>query len=149
VNRLAQFLHYSQKVFRLKGLVRSVRDGRSQASIPVLPVALSLILGVVTRISSYLDLAQQTQRRRWRRLCGLKSPISHDTFEYVTERMKPEDWRQNQAQVVKTLKANKALESCKIKGLLFLSLDANEHFASRRLPSTTTAMSSRRLTVQK
>jgi hypothetical protein len=131
VNRLAQFFQYTQKVFRLKGLVRSVRDGRSQATIPVLPIALSLILGVVTRISSYLDLAQQTQRRRWRRLCGLKRPLSHDTFEYVTERMKPEDWRQNQAQVVKALKANKALESCKIKGLLFLSIDANEHFKSR------------------
>jgi hypothetical protein len=44
--------------------------------------------------------------------------------------MSPEDWRQNQAQVAKQLKANKALESCKLKGLLFLSLDANEHFAS-------------------
>jgi len=44
--------------------------------------------------------------------------------------MTPEDWRQNQAQVAKELKGNKALESCKIKGLLFLSLDANEHFAS-------------------
>ncbi len=44
--------------------------------------------------------------------------------------MTPEDWRQNQAQVAKELKRNKALESCKIKGLLFLSIDANEHFAS-------------------
>jgi hypothetical protein len=76
-------------------------------------------------------LAQQTaSRRRWRHLCGLKGPVSHDVFGYVTERMTPEDWRQNQAQVAKELKGNKALESCKIKGLLFLSLDANEHFAS-------------------
>ncbi len=30
-----------------------------------------------------------------------------------------------------TLKANKALESCQINGLLFLSLDANEHCKSR------------------
>ena len=44
--------------------------------------------------------------------------------------MSPEDWRQNQAQVAKELKRNKAFESCKIKGLLFLSIDANEHFAS-------------------
>jgi hypothetical protein len=131
VNRLAQFLQYAQKVFELKRLLGSVRDGRRSPAIPMLSVSLCLILGVLTRISSYLDLAQQTQRRRWRRLCGLKTPISDDTFEYVTERMKPEDWRQNQAQVVKTLKANKALESCKIKGLLFLSLDANEHFKSR------------------
>jgi hypothetical protein len=34
-------------------------------------------------------------------------------------------------QTNKQLKANKALESCKINGLLFLSLDANEHFHSR------------------
>ena len=33
-------------------------------------------------------------------------------FGYVTERMTPEDWRQNQAQVAKELKRNKALESC-------------------------------------
>jgi hypothetical protein len=34
-------------------------------------------------------------------------------------------------EVNQTLKANKALESCKINGLLGLSLDANEHFHSR------------------
>lgn len=131
MNRLAQFLQYTLKVFDLKGLLRRVRDGRGQPNIPLLSVSLCLVLGVVTRISSYLALAQQTQRRRWRRLCGLKTAIGDDLFGYVTERMQPEDWRQNQVAVVKRLKANKALESCKVKGLLFLSLDANEHFKSR------------------
>jgi len=131
VNRLAQFLQYTQKVFDLKRRLRSVRDGRDHPAIGIVAVSLCLVLGVITRISSYLDLAQQTKRRRWRHLCGLKAAISHDTFEYVTERMKPEDWRQNQAEAVKALKQNKALESCKIKGLRFLSLDANEHFNSR------------------
>ena len=132
MNRLAQFLHHTQKVFALKGRLRRVRDGRCAPAIPILSVSLCLVLGVVTRLASYLDLAQQTKtRRRWRRLCGLKAPISDDTLDYVTERMAPEDWRQNQAQVVKTLKGNKALESCKIQGLLWLSLDANEHFKSR------------------
>lgn len=131
MNRLAQFLQYTQKVFDLKRRLRSVRDGRDHPAIGIVAVSLCLVLGVITRISSYLDLAQQTKRRRWRHLCGLKAAISHDTFEYVTERMKPEDWRQNQAEAVKALKQNKALESCKIKGLLFLSLDANEHFNSR------------------
>src|SRR3989442_14858432 len=92
----------------------------------ILSVSLCLGLGVVTRISSYLDLAQQTQRRRWRHLWGLKAALSDDTLEYVTERMKPQDWRQNQAEVVKKLKDNKGLESGKIKGLLFLSVDAND-----------------------
>jgi hypothetical protein len=131
VNRLAQFLQYARKVFGLQRLLQSVRDGRCAPQIPLLAVSLCLVLGVILRVSSYLDLAQQTQRRRWRRLCGLKGPISDDTFAYVSERLQPEDWRQNQAAVVKTLKCNKALESCKINGLLFLSLDANEHFKSR------------------
>jgi hypothetical protein len=132
VNRLAQFLQYTIKVFALKGLLRSVRDGRSAPVIPLLPLVVCLVLGVATRIGSYLDLAEQTRsRRRWRHLCGLKGPVSHDVFGYVTERMTPEDWRQNQARVAKELKRNKALESCKIKGLLFLNLDANEHFSSR------------------
>jgi hypothetical protein len=131
VNRLTQFLQYTTKVFALRRLLRRVRDGRSEARIPVLPLVLCLVLGAVMRIGSYLDLAQQTaSRRRWRHLCHLKGPVCHDIFGYVTERMSPEDWRQNQAQVAKELKRNKALESCKIKGLLFLSIDANEHFAS-------------------
>ena len=131
MNRLAQFLQYTGRVFALKGLLRRVRDGRSAPRIPGLPLALCLVLGAVMRIGSYLDLAEQTaSRRRWRHLCGLKGPVSHDVFGYVTERMTPEDWRQNQAQVAKELKRNKALESCKIKGLLFLSMDANEHFSS-------------------
>ena len=131
MNRLAQFLQYTAKVFDLKALLRTVRDGRCQPQVPLLPLVVCLVLGVVMRIASYLDLAEQTQtRRRWRHLCGLKAPVHHEIFGYATERMKPEDWRQNQAQVAKELKRNKALESCKIKGLLFLSIDANEHFAS-------------------
>lgn len=131
MNRLAQFLHYGQKVFGLKRLLRGVRDERPLAQIPTCAVLISLVLGVALRISSYLDLSQQTRRRRWRRLCGLKAPISDDTLEYVTERLSLEDLRQGLAVINKTFKANKALESCKINGLLFLSLDANEHCKSR------------------
>ena len=131
MNRLAQFLQYSTKVFDLKGLLRSVREGRVEPKVPLLPLMLCLVLGVVTRIGSYLDLAQQTKdRRRWRRLCGLKAPVHHEIFGYATERMDPEDWRQNQARVAKELKGNKRLASARIKGLLFVSIDANEHFAS-------------------
>ena len=131
MNRLAQWLQYSTKVFDLKNLLRSVRDGRVEPKVPLLPLVVCLVLGVVTRIGSYLDLAQQTKdRRRWRHLCGLKAPADHEIFGYVTERMDPEHWRQNQARVAKELKGNKRLESAKIKGLLFVSLDANEHFAS-------------------
>jgi hypothetical protein len=131
VNRLAQFLHYVQKVFGLKRLLRGVGDERPLAQIPTHAVLISLVLGVVLRISSYLDLSRQTRRRRWRHLCGLKAPISDDTLEYVTERLSLEDLRQSLAAINKTLKANKALESSKINGLLFVSLDANEHCQSR------------------
>lgn len=131
MNRLAQFLQYATKGFKLKGLLRRVSDGRDNPKVPLLPLALCLVLGVVIRIASHLDLAQQTKdRRRWRHLCGLKAPVAHEIFAYATERMNPEDWRQNQALLAKQLKRNKALESAKIKGLLFVSLDANEHFAS-------------------
>jgi hypothetical protein len=131
VNRLAQFLHYAQKVFALKTVLRAVRDARPWPKIRTTPVLLTLVLGVVLRVSSYLDLAQQTKRRRWRHLCGLQAALSDDTFDYVTERLELEDLRRALASVAKTLKANKALESCRINGLLFLSLDANEHFKSR------------------
>jgi hypothetical protein len=131
VNRLAQFLHYAQKVFALKLLLRGVGDERPFATIPTAPILISLVLGAVLRVVSYLDLAQQTQRRRWRHLCGLKTAISDDTFGYATERLNLQDLRHVLAEAAKTLKRNKALESCKLKGLLFVSLDANEHFASR------------------
>lgn len=131
MNLLAQFLHYAQKVFELETRLRGVRDERSSPKIPTQPVLISLLMGVVLRVGSYLNLSEQTQRRRWQHLSGLKNPISDDTFEYVTERFRLEDLRQVVAADAKKLKANKALESCKISGLLFLSLDANEHFSSR------------------
>lgn len=131
MNRLAQLLHYAQKVFHLKTRLRGVHSQRPFAQIATYPVLLCLLLGVVLRIASYLDLSRQTRRRRWQHLCGLQGPLSDDTLEYVTERLELEDLRQCLAGLAKTLKANKALESCKINGLLFLSLDANEHCKSR------------------
>ena len=76
MNRLAQFLPYTRKVFGLKGLLCRVRDGRPEPVVRLLPLVVCLVLGVVTRIGSYLDLAQQTKaRRRWRHLSGLKTPV--------------------------------------------------------------------------
>jgi hypothetical protein len=112
-------------------MARGARDARPYPEIPTRPIFLSLLLGVVLRVGSYLDLAQQTKRRRWQHLIHWAKPISHDTFEYASERFNLEDLRQDLASTAKDLKANKALESCKISGLLFLSLDANEHFHSR------------------
>jgi hypothetical protein len=131
MNQLAQFLSYTAKVFDLPDRVSQVRDHRPYPQIPTRPVLVSLLLGVVIRASSYLDISKQTKRRRWQRLIHWPKRISDDTFDYVSERLNLEDLRQTLAGVNKQLKANKALESCKINGLLFVSLDANEHFKSR------------------
>lgn len=131
MNELAQFLGCVTKVFALGRLVREVRDRRPYPEIPTRPLVLSLLLGVVLRTGSYLDLSQQTKRRRWQHLIHWGQRISDDAFHYVSERFYLEDLRQSLAEVNQRLKANKALESCKINGLLFVSLDANEHFHSR------------------
>jgi hypothetical protein len=131
MNELAQFLTYVIKVFALSRVLRGVRNARPQPVIPTRPLLLSLLLGVVLRVGSYHDLAKQTKRRRWQHLIHWSKRISEDAFYYVSERFSLEDLRQALVSVNKQLKANKALESCKINGLLFCSLDANEHFHSR------------------
>jgi hypothetical protein len=131
MNQLAQFLTYVIKVFALNRVVRQVRDSRPYGQIPTRPLFLSLLLGVVLRSGSYCDIAKQTKRRRWQHLIHWSQRISEDAFYYVSERFYLEDLRQGLVGVNKTSKANKALESCKINGWLFVSLDANEHFHSR------------------
>lgn len=131
MNELAQFLGYVTKVFGFGRMVRTVRCRRPYPTIPTRCLFMSLVLGVVLRVGSYLDLSKQTKRRRWQHLIHWGQRISDDAFDYVGERFHLEDLRQSLAEANKTLKANKALESCRINGLLFLSLDANEHFHSR------------------
>ena len=112
-------------------LLRGIRDRRPYPEIPTRALVVSLFLGAVLRVGSYLDLAEQTKRRRWQHLVHWPQRISDDAFDYVAERFYLEDLRHSLAAVAKQLKANKALEGCKINGLLFVSLDANEHFHSR------------------
>src|SRR5258708_17616772 len=131
MNELAQFLGYVTKVFDLGRIIRGVRSRRPYADIPTRTLLLSLLMGVVIRAGSYLEISKQTKRRRWQHLIHWHQRISDDAFHYVSERFYLEDLRQGLAEVNKRLKANKALESGKINGLLFLSLDANEHFHSR------------------
>ena len=131
MNELAQCLGYLTKVFALGRLVRGVRSRRPYPEIPTPPVLLSLLLGVFIRAGSYRDIAKQTKRRRWQHLIHWHRRISDDALHYVSERFQVDDLRQSLAEVNRRLKANKALESCKINGLLFVSLDANEHFHSR------------------
>jgi hypothetical protein len=128
---MVQFFAYAQKVFALGRMLRGIRCSRPYPVIPTRALVVSLFMGVVLRVGSYLNLAAQTKRRRWQHLIHWDRRISHDSFEYVAEHLNIEDLRQSLAFVGKRLKANKALESCKINGLLFASLDANEHFHSR------------------
>ena len=111
MNELAQFLGYLAKVFLLGRVVRQVRSDRPYAKIPTRPLFLSLLMGVVFRVSSYRDLSKQTKRRRWQHLIHWSQRISDDAFHYVSERFYPEDLRQGLVGVNKNLKANKALES--------------------------------------
>ena len=124
MNELAQFSGYVTKVFALGRIVRGVRSHRPYPEIPTRPLLLSLLLGVVIRAGSYLDISKQTKRRRWQPLIHWRQRISDDAFHYVSERFYLEDLRQSVAEVNQRLKANKALESCKINGLLFVSVDA-------------------------
>ncbi len=120
MNELAQFLSYVTKVFALGRIVRGVRSRRPYADIPTRPLLLSLLLGVVIRAGSYLDISKQTKRRRWQHLIHWRQRISDDAFHYVSERFYLEDLRLSLAEVNKRLKTNKALESCRINGLLFV-----------------------------
>jgi len=131
MNRLRQFWHYTNKVFRLPARLRGIRDHRSQPEIPTRGFSASLVLGAVVRVASLLALQAQTGRRGWQRQVGWKAAISDDAFGDVLERYRLEDWRVVLVDINRTLKANKALEAAQIHGLLVVALDANEQFSRR------------------
>ena len=80
---------------------------------------------------SFRQMAKDSARSGWRRLLKLGAPLSDDVMAYVVERYRVEDWREILVSTNKTLKRNRAFESAKIKGLLVVSIDANEQFNSR------------------
>jgi hypothetical protein len=131
VNRLGQFWHYVDKVFDLPRRLRGVRDERAYPVIPTAAVTASLFLGALLRLPSFLQMALDTRRRGWRRLVGLKQPVSPEVFGYVTERYRLEDLRAVLVATNTLLKRNKAFESVKLHGLLVVAIDGNEQFQSR------------------
>jgi hypothetical protein len=131
VNRLRQFWHYSAKVFDLPRRLARVRNRRTEARIPTRAVTATLFLGGLLRIGSRLGLEIKSRKKGWQRLVGWAQPISDDALGYVLERYDLDDLRTLLAEVNGDLKRNKALDSCKIDGLLVVSLDANEQFSSR------------------
>ena len=83
MNELALFLAYATKVYHLGRLLRGVRDQRSDPLIPARALLLSLVMGVVLRVSSYLALSHQTQRRRWQHLIHWRHGIHRNVFAQI------------------------------------------------------------------
>ena len=127
---LDSFVSYSEKHFDLPLLAGCFTDGRTDPQVPCRAVGLSLILGEVVQIGSFLQLEQETKTAQWQRWVGYGECISHDTFGYASNRMDPEQLRRAGTFINRKLKRGKAFEASKIHGLLVVSLDANEQFCS-------------------
>ena len=127
---LNQFVAYAQKRFELSLLAGCFADGRPQPDIPSRAVGLSLVLGEVVHIPSFLQLQAETKVPQWQAWVGYQQPISHDTFGYVSEHLDPEQLRRAGRWIHRKLKRGKAFENSKINGLLVVRLDANEQFCS-------------------
>ena len=128
--QLSQFVHYAEQRFDLNWLAGDFTDSRPLPVIPSRAVWLSLRLGEVVQIPSLLQLEQETQLPQWQRWVGYQAPISHDVFGYVGERLDPAQLRRAAVWINRKLKRGKAFEASKLKGLLVVSVDANEQFCS-------------------
>jgi len=128
--QLGRFVAYTRKRFDLPLLAGCFADARPQPHLPSRAVGLSLVLGEVVHIPSWLQLQAETKLPQWQRWVGYKAEISHDTFGYVSERMDPDQLRRAGTWICQKLKRGKAFEPNKINGLLVVSLDANEQFCS-------------------
>lgn len=85
-------------------------------------MGLSLLLGEVAQVPSFLQLQAETQLPQWQRWMGYAHPISHDTFGYVSARLDPAQLRRAAVWINRRLKRGKAFEAGKINGLLMVSL---------------------------
>ena len=131
-SQLGRFVAYAGKQFQLPLLAGCFADSRPQPEIPGRAVGLSLLLGEVAQVPSFLQLQAETQLPQWQRWMGYAHPISHDTFGYVSARLDPAQLRRAAVWINRRLKRGKAFEAGKINGLLMASLDANEQFCSDR-----------------
>jgi hypothetical protein len=67
---LSQFVSYVQKRFDLPLLAGCLADARPQPDIPSRAVGLSLVLGEVVHIPSFLQLQEETKLPQWQRWVG-------------------------------------------------------------------------------
>ena len=119
------------KVYDLQKLIGGVRADRPLAEIPTRVITSTLLSGTILRIDSLLDLQTKTKGAGWQKLHGWTRRISDDAMTYALERYHLEDLRVVHCGVMRKLKSNEQLEECRINGLLFVPLDANEQFCSR------------------
>ncbi len=127
---LDRFVTYADKQFQLSLLAGCFADSRQEPDVPARAVGLSLLLGEVVHLPSFLQLEEETQLPQWQRWIGYRDPISDDTLGYAAERMNPESLRRAGVFINRKLKRGKALEASKVHGLQVVSLDANEQFCS-------------------
>lgn len=123
-------MRYAQKRFHLNLLAGAFSDGRRYPQIPGRAISLSLLLGEVAHIPSLFQLQAETELPQWQHWVGYPHRISDDTLDYVSERMDPDKLRRGAIWINRQLKRGKAFEENKIKGMLAVSLDANEQFCS-------------------
>jgi len=121
-SQLGRFVAYAGKQFQLPLLAGCFADSRPQPEIPGRAVGLSLLLGEVAQVPSFLQLQAETQLPQWQRWMGYAHPISHDTFGYVSARLDPAQLRRAAVWINRRLKRGKAFEAGKINGLLMASL---------------------------
>ncbi len=129
-SELSQFVHYAEQRFDLQWLAGAFTDSRPLPVIPSRAVWLSLVLGEVVQVPSLLQLEEETRLPQWQRWVGYRAPISHDVLGSVAERLDPVGLRRAAVWINRKLKRGKAFEASKLKGLLIVSLDANEQFSS-------------------
>lgn len=80
MNRLGEFWYYATKVLALPARLRAIRDERSQPVVPTRLHSASMLLGAVLRVTSFLQLQAETDRRGWQRLVRWPQPISYDAL---------------------------------------------------------------------
>lgn len=131
MSRLHQIWVYGDKVYGLAQRLRHTGEHRLYPQIPAAPVAVSLFLGALLALPSWLKVAKKTRKKGWQRLMHYGQGLNHELLNYVSEFLSLEDLRKHLYAVARRAKANKVLDRHKICGYHVLALDANELFASR------------------
>jgi len=131
VSRLHQIWAYGNKVYGLAQRLRHTGEHRLYPQIPAAPVAVSLFLGALLGLPSWLTVAKRTRKKSWQRLMRYGRALNHEVFNYVSEFLSLDALREHLYAVARCAKANKVMDRHKISGYHVLALDANELFSSR------------------